>query len=125
MSDAANGIMTSAIIDDIASLALVAVVIPIATGTGDLSVAGIAAIVLRALLFFVLIVVIATWIMPHSAEKGLLKRYPFLQRFGMVNLLAIDNGSKATLGIYWSPFRSACWRTTWACTRPSAPTWPA
>ena len=99
LSGAANGIMTSAIIDDIASLALVAVVIPIATGTGDLSVAGIAAIVLRALLFFVLIVVIATWIMPHSAEKGLLKRYPFLQRFGMANLLAIDNGSKATLGI--------------------------
>ena len=99
LSGAANGIMTSAIIDDIASLALVAVMIPVATGTGDLSVTGITAIVLRALLFFVLIVAIAIWIMPHRAEQGLLHRYPVLQRFGMINLLAIDNGSKATLGI--------------------------
>ena len=99
LSGAANGIMTSAIIDDIASLALVAIMIPVATGAGDLSVSGIAAIVFRALLFFVLIVVIAIWIMPHRAEQGLLNRYPVLQRFGMINLLAIDNGSKATLGI--------------------------
>ena len=99
LSGAANGIMTSAIIDDIASLALVAIMIPVATGAGDLSVTGITAIVFRALLFFVLIVVIAIWIMPHRAEQGLLHRYPILQRFGMINLLAIDNGSKATLGI--------------------------
>ena len=49
--------MTSAIIDDIASLALVAVLIPVATGSGDLSVTGfpIGLILLRALghLFFV------------------------------------------------------------------------
>ena len=99
LSGAASGIMTSAIIDDIASLALVAILIPVATGAGDLSVTGIAAIVVRALLFFVLIVAIAIWIMPHSAEQGLLKRYPFLQRFGMSNMLSIDDGSKATLGI--------------------------
>ena len=29
----------------------------------------------------------------------MLARYPVLRRFGMINLLAIDNGSKATLGI--------------------------
>ena len=99
LSGAASGIMTSAIIDDIASLALVAILIPVATGAGDLSVSGIATIVLRALLFFVFIVVIAIWVMPHSAEHGLLKRYPFLQRFGMSNMLSLDDGSKATLGI--------------------------
>ncbi len=99
LSGAASGIMTSAIIDDIASLALVAILVPVATGAGDLSVTGIATIVLKALLFFVLIVAIAIWIMPHSAEQGLLKRYPFLQRFGMSNMLSIDDGSKATLGI--------------------------
>ena len=99
LSGAANGIMTSAIIDDIASLALVAVLIPVVTGTGDLSVTGIGMILLRALFFFVLIVIIAVWIMPHNAERGMLARYPVLRRFGMINLLAIDNGSKATLGI--------------------------
>ena len=99
LSGAASGIMTSAIIDDIASLALVAVLIPVATGSGDLSVTGIGLILLRALFFFVLIVIIAVWIMPHSAERGMLARYPVLRRFGMINLLAIDNGSKATLGI--------------------------
>ncbi len=99
LSGAANGIMTSAIIDDVASLVLVAILIPIATGSGDLSVTGIGMILLRALFFFVLIVIIAAWIMPHNAERGLLARYPVLRRFGMVNLLSIDNGSKATLGI--------------------------
>ena len=99
LSGAASGIMTSAIIDDIASLALVAVLIPVVTGSGDLSVTGIGLILLRALFFFVLIVIIAVWIMPHSAERGMLARYPVLRRFGMINLLAIDNGSKATLGI--------------------------
>ena len=99
LSKAANGIMTSAIIDDIASLALVAILIPVATGAGELSVTGIGILVSKALLFFVLIIIIALWIMPHRAEKGLLARYPVLRRFGMVNLLAIDNGSKATLGI--------------------------
>ena len=99
LSGAATGIMTSAIIDDIASLVLVAILIPIATGAGELSVTGIGIIVSKALLFFILIVIIAIWIMPHSAEKGLLARYPILRRFGMINLLAVDNGSKATLGI--------------------------
>ena len=99
LSGAAGGIMTSAVIDDIASLALVAVLIPIATGSGDLSVIGIAMILFKALFFFILIVIIAVWIMPHSADRGLLARYPVLRRFGMINLLAIDDGSKATLGI--------------------------
>ena len=99
LSGAAGGIMTSAVIDDIASLALVAVLIPVATGSGDLSVIGIAVILFKALFFFILIVIIAVWIMPHSADRGLLARYPVLRRFGMINLLAIDNGSKATLGI--------------------------
>ena len=99
LSGAAGGIMTSAVIDDIASLALVAVLIPVATGSGDLSVIGIAVILFKALFFFVLIVIIAVWIMPHSADRGLLSRYPVLRRFGMINLLAIDDGSKATLGI--------------------------
>ena len=99
LSGAASGIMTSAVIDDIASLALVAVLIPVATGSGDLSIIGIAMILFKALFFFILIVIIAVWIMPHSADRGLLARYPVLRRFGMINLLAIDDGSKATLGI--------------------------
>ena len=99
LSAAANGIMTSAIIDDIASLALVAILIPIATGSGELSIAGIGIILSKAVLFFILIIIIAVWVMPHSADRGLLKRYPVLGRFGMINLLAMDNGSKATLGI--------------------------
>ncbi len=99
LSNAANGIMTSAIIDDIASLALVAILIPVTTGAGELSVTGIGVLILKALLFFVLIIILAVWVMPHNAERGLLARYPILRRFGMINLLAIDNGSKATLGI--------------------------
>ncbi len=99
LSSAATGIMTSAVIDAVASLALVAVLLPIATGAGEWSVLGIGSILLRALLFFVIILVIAVWIMPHSAERGLLSRFGVLRRFGMINLVAIDGGSKATLVI--------------------------
>lgn len=98
-SAAASGIMTSAVIDDIASLALVAVLIPIATGSGELSVSGIALVVSKALLFFMLIVIIAVWIMPHGAGQTWSARFPLLRRFGMTGLLAVDQGSKATLGV--------------------------
>ena len=116
LSGAAGGIMTSAVIDDIASLALVAVLIPVATGSADLSVIGIAVILFKALCFFILIVIIAVWTMPHSADRGLLACYPVLRRFGMINLLAIANGSKATQQYFTGqPFRSACWPINWDC----------
>ncbi|MFT5351998.1 MAG: Kef-type K+ transport system membrane component KefB, partial [Gammaproteobacteria bacterium] len=99
LSNVATGIMTSAVIDDIASLALVAILVPIATGTGDVSFASISIVIAKAILFFIMIVIIAIWIMPHRADSGLLARFRFLRRFGMMNMLAIDDGSKATLSV--------------------------
>ena len=45
---AATGIMTSAVLDDIASLALVAVLVPLASGGSMISAAGLGIIVLKA-----------------------------------------------------------------------------
>ena len=97
LSNAASGIMTSAVLDDIGSLAMVAILIPIATGTGEISLLAIGLTLLKAILFFIIIVMLAIWILPHQADSGLLKRFGILRSFGMSNLLAIDGGSRATL----------------------------
>lgn len=53
-STVATRIMTSALIDDIGSLIMVAIVVPIATGTGELTVAALATTAGKAVLFFVI-----------------------------------------------------------------------
>jgi Na+:H+ antiporter len=58
-SRAATGIMTSAVLDDIAALALVAILVPMATGGAMTSVAGVALIAVKAITFFVLVSVMA------------------------------------------------------------------
>jgi len=70
-SEAATGIMTSAILDDIASLALVAILVPIAAGEATISVTGIALIVGKALAFFLVVIIIGRWVFPHS--DGIIK----------------------------------------------------
>ncbi|MDQ7049505.1 MAG: cation:proton antiporter [Enterobacterales bacterium] len=55
LTKAASGIMTSAVLDDVASLVLVAVLVPIVAGHETPTLIGIATIVLKALSFFVFI----------------------------------------------------------------------
>ena len=61
---AAAGIMTSAVLDDIASLALVAILVPMAAGEAMLSVSSVALIALKAISFFLLVTVMALWLFP-------------------------------------------------------------
>jgi Kef-type K+ transport system membrane component KefB len=95
-SHAATGIMTSAVIEDIASLALVAVLVPIATGDAEPGLASISLIAGKALLFFAIIVVIGTLILPHN-PIGWLAKIPIVGRLGAKHLFAFGEGEHATL----------------------------
>ena len=97
-SQAAKGIMTSAILDDVASLVFVAILVPIATGATMVSLAGIGMIVLKALLFFLIIAAVGMWVLPERAN-GLLSRIPGFGRHGARHVLSIGKGENTTLTV--------------------------
>ena len=97
-SPAATGIMTSAVLDDIAALALVAILVPIATGQAEIGLMAIMLTVGKALLFFGGIAVAGAWLLPHDLD-GWLARTPFIGRYGAKNLLAIGGGEHSTLTV--------------------------
>ncbi len=93
---AATGIMTSAVLDDIGSLALVAIMVPIATGAAPLSIGGVSLVLGKTMLFFIFIVVLG-WL--WSADTSPLRRFPALAGFNVRYLLSMADGEHATLGI--------------------------
>jgi len=95
---AATRIMTSAVLDDIGSLALVAILVPMATGGQATDLNEIAIIIAKVIMFFVLVWVFAAWLLPHEPD-GWVKRVPFLGRFGVRHLLAFERGQYATLAV--------------------------
>ena len=97
-SNAATGIMTSAVLDDIASLALVAILVPIATGQADVSIMAIAWIVGKAVLFFVGIAVIGAYLLPHDKSRWV-ARIPLIGKYGARDLLATGRGEHSTLTV--------------------------
>ncbi len=98
-SDAATGIMTSAILDDIASLAAVAILVPLATGAAELTALGILVIIGKAITFFVLISVLNLFVFPHNSTLKLFNRIPALKNFGIKDLIGVSKGEQATLAV--------------------------
>lgn len=96
-SNAATGIMTSAVLDDIASLALVAVLVPVATGEADLSASGIFMITLDALAFFALVTILSMWILPSGKAAGIFCHVPIIGSRGIQQIFAFEDGKKAML----------------------------
>jgi Kef-type K+ transport system membrane component KefB len=92
---AAIGIMTSAVLDDIASLALVAILIPLATGGASVSLVGTLMIVFKAVLFFLIVTIIGGWL--FAANEGPLKKIPFIGKFNIRYLVLSAKGEHATL----------------------------
>ncbi len=99
LTKAASGIMTSAVLDDVASLVLVAVLVPIVAGHETPSLIGIATIVLKALSFFVFIFLCAISIFPTKEKPSQDHKRSFFDKYGLNNLLAFNNGRDATLSI--------------------------
>lgn len=95
---AATGIMTSAIIDDIASLVLVAILIPIATSGAEPSISAIGMITGKAILFFIVVSFIGIVIFPHRMPEKL-KKVPLINRFGAKHIFAFGDGEYAVLGV--------------------------
>ncbi|MCU7827996.1 MAG: cation:proton antiporter [Candidatus Thiodiazotropha sp. (ex Myrtea sp. 'scaly one' KF741663)] len=96
-SAAATGIMTSAVLDDIASLAMVAILVPMATGEATLSVMGIGAILLKAVFFFTIVTLLGAWL--FSADKSPLRKIPIIGRFNLRHFVAMGDSQHATLSM--------------------------
>jgi len=116
-TDAARGIMTSAVLDDIGSLALVAILVPLVTGQSDISSLAILAVCVKAILFFGIVTVLGLWIFPQGRSvdleslRALLRRcridtgflenggrgIAFLERYGVRDLLMFGKCEQATL----------------------------
>lgn len=97
-SPAATGIMTSAVLDDIASLALVAILVPVAMGHTGYSASELGWVLAKAVIFFGFVTLLGAWILPDVAE-GMLARIPLIRRFGIKHVLAFAEGEQTTLTV--------------------------
>jgi len=96
-SAAATGIMTSAILDDIASLALVAIMIPIAAGEASLSIDGILLILGKAVAFFIIVTIMGNWLFP--AKTGIWKFFPKIGSLNLRQVLSMGKGEYTILSL--------------------------
>lgn len=95
-STVATRVMTSALLDDIASLALVAILVPIAIGEGPSSAIDVLWIVCKAVLFFLIVTVLGAWLFPHDL-RGWLARVPFVGSYGLRHLIGFGRHSTQTV----------------------------
>jgi Na+:H+ antiporter len=93
---AATRIMTSAVLDDIGSLALVAILVPIAAGERMIELTEVFTIVAKAVAFFALISVMGAWLFPHQ-RNGWAQR--LFGGVGIRDLLSFEHGEYATLAV--------------------------
>jgi Kef-type K+ transport system membrane component KefB len=89
--------MTSAVLDDIASLALIAVLVPMASGGAMISLAGLLLVASKAVAFFLLVTVMGLWLFPVGSSP--LDRIPGLKRFNLQRLITMNAGEHATLTV--------------------------
>lgn len=82
----AAGIMTSAVVDNISSLILIAVMVPLATGGAMITMEGIMMIALKVIVFFGIISVLGLWILPHKSH-------------GFKRILQFQQGEHTTLSV--------------------------
>ncbi len=94
---AATGIMTSAVLDDIASLALVAILVPLAAGTATVSIEGIFLIIGKAVSFFVVITMIGGWLFPVS--QGWVSKVPIIGHFNLRQMIWMAKGEYTILSL--------------------------
>ncbi len=94
----ATRIMTSAVLDDIGTLVIVAIVVPIASGQESLTVLSLVMTAGKAVLFFVIVTIIGIWIFPRS-QANWVRRVPILRSFNLQSYLTFDKGRYATLAI--------------------------
>lgn len=95
-SPAATRIMTSAVLDDIASLALVAILVPLASGETGINLYLLAATAGKAIMFFLVVSALGAWIFPHQV-RGWVRHIPLVRSYGMQHLLNFGRHSTLTV----------------------------
>ena len=95
-SPAATRIMTSAVLDSIASLVLVAVLVAYVTSDHSLSMIELGLIIFKAIVFFIMVTIVGAWVFPHPV-KGWIQKIPVLSHFGIRHILAFNRGEHAVL----------------------------
>ena len=95
-SPAATRIMTSAVLDSIASLVLVAVLVSYVTSDHTLSMSELGLIIIKAIVFFIMVTIVGAWVFPHPV-KGWIQKIPVLSHFGIRHILAFHHGEHAVL----------------------------
>lgn len=96
-SKPAIGIMTSAVLDDIASLALVAIMVPVASGAAEPTIEGVSWILGKAALFFTSLAAAHLVILPDDVVTGIVSRIPLVRTYGMRHILMFNQGQEATV----------------------------
>ncbi len=94
---AATGIMTSAVLDDIASLVFVALLVPVATGEANVTMEGALLIVGKAVVFFLIVMLIGAWLFP--GKKSIFGFIPFMGNIGLRKILAMARGEYTILSL--------------------------
>ena len=97
-SPVATRIMTSAVLDDIGSLVVVAIVVPMAVSGESLTLASTFVIAGKAVVFFLVVSILGAWIFPHE-KTGWFAKFPLLGRLGVRHFLMLERGAYATLSI--------------------------
>ena len=90
-------ILTSDILDDNASLALVAALVPIATGESTLSVLGLLSILAKVIAFFLIVTLIGGGLFP--ASRGVIKKIPIRGNMSLQQLLSLAQGEYTVLAL--------------------------
>jgi Kef-type K+ transport system membrane component KefB len=94
---AATGIMTSAVLDNIASLAMIAILIPLATGDASLSATGLLLIMAKAAAFVLLVTFLGLWLFPinDNGERPM----GFSGHFNLRAILSMGEGQYSILAL--------------------------
>lgn len=97
-SKAAIGILTSAVLDDVLALILVAIMVPIASGEAEPTLEGILFILGKTAVFFLIIAVSHLIIFPHDLSGvPCLKHIPIVRSLGVNQILKFHSGEQAVL----------------------------
>jgi Kef-type K+ transport system membrane component KefB len=105
VSKPAIGIMTSAVLDDVMCLALVAIMVPIATGAAEPTVFGIGFVLAKSGIFFSIIILLHMLVFPQLRKNGdsvkhkLLSYIPGLRSVGVHMFMRFKAGEQAVLAV--------------------------
>lgn len=94
---AAMGIVTSTVLDNIASLAMIAILIPLATGDASLSATGLLLIMAKAAAFVLLVTFLGLWLFP-THDNGQ-RPMGFLGHFNLRSILSLGEGEYSILAL--------------------------